>query len=175
MRLAVPSMVIAPEIGGRSEAGAIVCTSAPGMLKAMVSASAAPLALASRIAWRGDPSQPSSVLVTVNVAKSWHVLETFEARLMDRAAKRSLDELRANGNLRVQGDQIGTHWGGTKGLNRARSTAWSQDHATITRNRSRRCARRVLRGVGPRYNRETSDPARTDTERCRAEERLAWR
>ncbi len=44
----------------------MVCTPAPGIAKAIVSAPT--LALASSIAWRSDPAPESFTFVTVNVA-----------------------------------------------------------------------------------------------------------
>src|SRR5216117_2826843 len=53
-------------MGAKTDAGAIVCTPAPGMLNVIVSAPG--FALASRIACRSEPAPLSLVLVTVNVA-----------------------------------------------------------------------------------------------------------
>src|SRR5262249_18510558 len=50
-------------IVGRAVPGLMVCTPAPGLLKAMVSVPA--WELASRIAWRSDPAPEASVLTTV--------------------------------------------------------------------------------------------------------------
>ena len=65
-------MITGSVICGRPVSGVIVCTPAPGMLKAMVSTPPVGLvaALASTITWRSDPGPLSSVLITVNVASS---------------------------------------------------------------------------------------------------------
>src|SRR5262249_39505584 len=64
-----PSIVTGSVTAGNAEAGLIVWTPSPGMLKAIVSAPGA--ALARAMTSRREPSPESSVLVTTNVANNW--------------------------------------------------------------------------------------------------------
>src|SRR5688572_21324561 len=63
-------MVVGEVIKGSPEVGLIVFTPPPAMLKVIVSTTAFPFALASRIAWRRLPAPLSFVLVTTKPAAS---------------------------------------------------------------------------------------------------------
>ena len=65
-------------ISGSGVAGLIVCTPAPGILKAIV---LVPGVLSeSRIAWRNEPAPVSLTLITVKVASNCAALEGLDAK-----------------------------------------------------------------------------------------------
>ena len=79
-------MVTGPVTVGNCDAGAMVCTSVPAMLKFMVSAPV--VLLASRIACLSEPAPLSSVLVTVKVVEAWAGFAASENAAISAASRR---------------------------------------------------------------------------------------